>query len=443
MKLPAACALAVVALDAVLVVKTGLPVSSLLLGGCLAVLFLLWQPIAFLLGIIFVNSFINAFSRSVAVPLGSVSLNPSEALGLLIIALGSLALVGRPLPVANLRPILVPLVLGNALLAGSSIAAGRLGTDSIATWVRSLGFLVLFLLAAASFTKERQVRRAVALFSWASLIPIGAGLYQAVSGTGSSELVRGDISRVFGTWNHPNPYSFYLLMVFALALVTLLDARAWPGRLLGGVWCALVLACLFLTYTRITWLGLVPAVLVISALRRNPWIPLGMALVAVLVLLFVPTAQKRLAEVETVRWQAPGLGGNSIEWRLAAWQQSRKALEGGLLLGHGANATSELLGFDAHNDYLAALIDGGVLGLGVQLWLQAALMAGSLRAWRRLRTPLYRRIALALLAVQVAFALMSLTDNLIGYFQLYAYHWIFVGMVCALPSIERRVGAAA
>lgn len=441
--LPAACALAVVALDAVLVAKTGWPVSSLLLGGCLVALVFLWQPIAFLLGIIFVNSFINAFSRSVAVSLGPVSLNPSEALGLLIIALGSLALLGRPLPMANLRPILAPLVLGNVLLAGSSIAAGRLGTENVATWVRSLGFLVLFLLTAASFTKERHVRRAVALFSWASLIPIGAGLYQAITGTGSSELVRGDISRVFGTWNHPNPYSFYLLMVFALALVTLLDARAWRDRLLGGVWCALVLACLFLTYTRITWLGLVPAVLVISALRKNPWIPLGMAVVAVLVLLLVPTAQKRLAEVEAVRWQAPGLGGNSIEWRLAAWRQSGKALEGGLLLGHGANAASELLGFDAHNDYLAALIDGGVLGLATQLWLQAALIAGSLRAWRRLRTPLYRRIALALLAVQVAFALMSLTDNLIGYFQLYAYHWIFVGLVCALPGIERRVEAAA
>ncbi len=432
-----ACALTAAALDGALIAKTGLPAVSLLLGGCAAALFILWRSAAFVLGIISVNAFINAFSRSAAVSVGSVALNPSELLGLVIIALGALALLGRPLPMAALRPILVPLVVGNVLLAAASVAAGRLGTDNIATWVRSLGFLVLLLLAAASFTEERQVRWAVALFSWASLIPIGAGLYQAVSGTGSSELVRGDISRVYGTWNHPNPYSFYLLMVFSLALVTLLDARAWRDRLLGGAWCALVLGCLFLTYTRITWLGLIPVVLVISALRKNPWILLGLALVAALVLVLVPTAYKRLAEVQAVRWQAPGLGGNSIEWRLAAWRQSAKALEGGLLLGHGANAASELLGFDAHNDYLAALIDGGVLGLATQLWLQAALIGASLRAWRRLRAPLYRRVALALLAVQVAFALMSLTDNLIGYFQLYAYHWIFVGLLCALPTIEQ------
>ncbi|MDI7278046.1 MAG: hypothetical protein QME94_18860, partial [Anaerolineae bacterium] len=95
-----------------------------------------------------------------------------------------------------------------------------------------------------------------------------------------------------------------------------------------------------------------------------------------------------------------------------------------------------------HNDYLGILIESGAMGLLAHLSLQLVLIAGSLRAYRRLRQPLHRRLALALLAAQITFAVMSLTDNLVGYFQLYVYHWILVGIVYALPDLERARLAA-
>ncbi|MDI7276182.1 MAG: hypothetical protein QME94_09390, partial [Anaerolineae bacterium] len=272
--------LAVVTVDAALIVHAGLPLVSLALAGLLAGLFLSCRPASLVMGVILVNAFINAFSRSVSIAVGPVSLNPSELLGLMIIALGTLALLRRPVPMAGLGPILLLLVAGNAILVVSSIRAGRLGPENLAHLTRNLTFLVLLLLAVSSFREEKQVRQAVGLFSWASLVPIGVGIRQALAGTGNRSLLPGELDRIYGTWHHPNPYSFYLLLVLALSLSTLLDARRRRERLLSALWCALVLTCLFLTYTRIAWAGLAVVVLVVSVARRNPWPAAALALLA-------------------------------------------------------------------------------------------------------------------------------------------------------------------
>ena len=92
------------------------------------------------------------------------------------------------------------------------------------------------------------------------------------------------------------------------------------------------------------------------------------------------------------------------------------------MLGGGPGEALRLTGKEAHNDYLKAVVDTGVVGLGVYLWFFGAMLATAWGAYGRVRRksrsrgsadPLLVATLAAVAAYSVAIVVGSAGDNLI------------------------------
>jgi putative inorganic carbon (hco3(-)) transporter len=107
--------------------------------------------------------------------------------------------------------------------------------------------------------------------------------------------------------------------------------------------------------------------------------------------------------------------------RIPIWRDAWRIVPGHLLFGNGLGTFQWLFpAYEriepdtpakyAHNDYLQALIEIGVIGLVLVLWAIAASWRAAVRNIRRAKDPLVRGIGLASLGALTAIALQEITD---------------------------------
>ena len=92
---------------------------------------------------------------------------------------------------------------------------------------------------------------------------------------------------------------------------------------------------------------------------------------------------------------------------------------------------------DTHNFFLKVLVETGVLGLALFLWLLAKTFRVGLAFSRRAKDPFYASLGLGLAGWLVA----AFTANLFGdrwnYFQICGYMWVIAGMVAYALKAEQ------
>ncbi|HEX8135028.1 MAG TPA: O-antigen ligase family protein [Actinomycetes bacterium] len=354
------------------------------------------------------------------VPRGPGNTAPADlfAAGFLVLALLALIQRGRRLEL----PAAPALAL---ILVGSLIALARSQDPKTALLTLLVDVYLLLLLVAIVNHLDRDpgaLRTVLVVWTAAALVwaTVLIGAHYHVLPRALSELlqVKEGAKRAAGpTGNNPNLAASYLVTSFFVLL-----ASPWPrrrtGRTLAAGW---LLLGLFATGSLGGLLGLAAggALLVAGAYLRGGHTAgevralvgaalLAGALAVTGLLLVAGVPRFGLAEVATVSEQAKGgaLGGSvgradkSLTGRLGLWTQAVARTGPQVLTGIGpgqaktelqisngsVNRQGELAIHSLHNDYLAFLVERGVLGLAGLLWLYAALArrAGrlSLAGWR-------------------------------------------------------------
>lgn len=271
------------------------------------------------------------------------------------------------------------------------------------------------------------------------LAPSGlARLLSAILGTGGAVAVYGILqycgidflpwasswgSRCFGTIGNPVFFAEFLAPVFVLA-VALLVAEEDEERkdLLGLLVLAVFLALLF-SQTRSAWLGCLAGVSVAGwgmwfrapggrdAIRRNRvWLASAFAF-AVVVSLTISSPKlfgKAALPLKARLSDMVDFKGWTVRHRLALWRAGAVMLRESPLLGVGpmqfrvhfpdaqakfrASLAAKSFYFApkesrAHSDYVQAAAEGGVVGLGILLWVFVALVGMGVSAVRRAAGP--------------------------------------------------------
>jgi O-antigen ligase len=276
------------------------------------------------------------------------------------------------------------------------------------------------------------------------------GLAEALLGyaqwaAGAGALGPGGASlRVFGTFAQPNPYAAFLNFALPLALALVLWSREPRERWAAAAVSVLLLGAEILAASRGAALGLVAALLVLGVAswrweRQATWLLLiGAPLLALAWLVgLVPgsvrervLAQLRLGDV-SLGSQVNDANFSTLE-RLAHWVAGLRMFAAHPLLGVGAGnydavyaryavaGWPEPLGH-AHNYYITAAAETGVLGLVAFLAIAGCALVAGWWAVRARVTPGVQRegiqravdadVALGLLAVMVAVLVHSLTDD--------------------------------
>jgi putative inorganic carbon (HCO3(-)) transporter len=325
----------------------------------------------------------------------------------------------------------------SGLSAAISVNQGK----SLEAMLNLLAIAGLFLTAVVAL-RGKKFLRGVALLEILAAVPVAA--------VGIAQHFRPDLlpagnsypGRALGPFGQPNRLGGYLIVLIplALALSFAMQDRALRLGLLLAVF--VFTFCLVATYSRGAWIGLVLGLLALAVLiarwpelaPRPIWIGAALAALLAPAIFFLPTILSRIAPKPAAApsWNLPidPEREGSSAMRRAVWSGSLAAFAARPVLGWGIGAFREAYdrsksdqlkrleavggrtADQAHNFYLKALVERGVLGLAAFLAFVGLCTAAGLAALRE-GAPESRLLAAGLLAsVAALLGHAALEDNL-------------------------------
>ncbi|MGY1681895.1 O-antigen ligase family protein [Geodermatophilus sp. SYSU D01176] len=345
------------------------------------------------------------------------------------------------------------------LVAG--LAAALVGTHPMRGGIAVIQEILLLLWAAALATVCRTPRAlrvvlrawAISATAWGALLVLAVLLgWSAVSGASGG---LGTRARLF--FDHPNMAGNYFMIAVFVVVAAGRPRHRWAR--IGA--CAVLLAAMFFTGSNAALgslvigavlalflslrirLGLLKAIAVITAVvgvLGVGWIQVG-----------APLVQMAQHSDNPLLRYSLGRGERSAEARESLFQSQFELFESGSLLGVGpANTLNSLDSTaasavkEAHNDYLATLVERGPVGALALAGLIGVIIVRCTRFTARpLSPPLARVLPVpaALAGACLAFAVTAVTHEVLHY----RWFWTLLGLVAAaalLASADRAVPGA-
>jgi O-antigen ligase len=118
--------------------------------------------------------------------------------------------------------------------------------------------------------------------------------------------------------------------------------------------------------------------------------------------------------------------GNSFNWRIAQWTDLLQQWQHFPILGYGLGISAHVSanGLYAHNDYVRALVEGGIVGLVTFLLFLGAQAVHLIRLFRQAAPGTgQRELCVVLLAILLAIPVGMITENIWSHTTLFFYWW--------------------
>lgn len=335
---------------------------------------------------------------------------------------------------------------------------GGLGFDasyllvSIREWTRLFSWLMVYLLVMQ--LKDRlPPQKVISALFLALIIPVTVGLMQMlvpsllpgflVGNQSAGSIMSEEISRVNGTLGLANTFATFLLLFIGLTLWKLSQQeKHWFWLVLLGI-----LILLFVGTKSLFSLMMLGVFVLIWIAPKLSFINLigGVLLFAVVIGLFASSefghdrlgslSETPLLNPDMDIWQAILLSagdGNSFNWRLSQWYLLLNAWQHFPVLGYGLGLSIQAAanGFLPHNDYIRALVEGGIVGF--LTFLTFLTTQGIYLFQLAQKTPdgsEQRNLCLVLLAILISIPVGMLTENIWSHTTLFFYWWTAFAVV--------------
>ena len=227
--------------------------------------------------------------------------------------------------------------------------------------------------------------------------------------------------------------------ILLLALAAFERKRLWQ---LGYVALAIVSAiCLMFTFSRGGYLALLFGWLFLGLVKQRKLLVLLALFVGMWTSLVPPAVQQRVLMTYD---QTSGELDHSAATRVNLWHEAMQVFDTNPLVGVGFDTyayTEHLSNYkDTHNIYVKVLVETGILGLLIFLWLLAKTFVTSYGLFRKARDPFLASLGLGL----AGWVVSSFVANCFGdrwmYLQVNGYMWVLGGMVSRALMIEENAG---
>ena len=322
---------------------------------------------------------------------------------------------------------------------------------SMREWVRLFSWLMVYLLVMQLKGKIHP-KRLIDILMLSLIVPLTVAFIQVIVPPGmlppllvyragqAESLVVGEGSRIFGTLGHPNGFARLLFLFIALTLWKLectKKRRFWIVLL-----CILIF--FFVTTQALMAIGLFGIFLIVRFGQNISFSRLigGVILFALFIGLFASTefGRQRLSSIADTPLLNPDISlsdavllseGNSFNWRIAHWTYLLQAWQKYPILGYGIHSSRAIPIFHmyAHNDYVRALVEGGIVGLITFLAFLGVQFQRVLYLYTKApsKSDLHR-LCSVLLAILIAFFLGMATDNVLSNTVVYFYWWTILAV---------------
>jgi O-antigen ligase len=328
------------------------------------------------------------------------------------------------------------IVLATSIVEARNISAWA---EEVYRWTVALA---IYLIAIETLRGTRDINRIIAVS--AAIVPAlsGYAAWQVLTEAGPPTFSVGGVTRAFGTFGEPNPFAGYLEMTILLLIAVVFGVLAVDrgavvssplrGPMLGAVVVAALVGTgtLAATQSRGGYLGFAAGLgvaiwLTGGKVRRLGTVGGGICLVALLLspLGSSVTARFRAESLTTSETQVTTDNFASQE-RFAHWRAALNMARTSPLLGVGAGnfddryrESTTVWRFriprgHAHNAYLQALAQAGLLGLLAYLSLLAVVAMSIVRAFKRAADPFNRSIVIGVASASAAVAVHNSVEYL-------------------------------
>lgn len=256
---------------------------------------------------------------------------------------------------------------------------------------------------------------------------------------------------VFSTFTHPIMLGAALAMGWPLSLVIIDNQERPASRLFLRFAVLLILACLYFTFSRGPWLGLIVATIFL-VLFRYPKIKKRLAYILVLTLLvFIvrPGTYVTLSGLKSATTNPEAREGSSFYYRLELWKVAYDEITKSperLIFGYGQNARAVLniereLSYDPgrfhkfyswDNQLAATLLERGFAGLTITLLLYLYIIKFFIKIYKLSIKD--DKAIIAALSASVAVFMFMTTNVLIFSHSLNFFFWINISIAVALQK---------
>lgn len=359
-----------------------------------------------------------------------VFINPAGIATLIILGGGLLYIIVNKVNILDppaSRPYLVFLAISLLTLL---LTPDRL--VGISDWIRLVSIFVIYILILNLFETEEKINKLFQAVLISVIVPSAVGFYQFLTDTGNQSVY--GFNRIFATFIHPNPYAFYLTMLLPMGIVLLFKDGFSSRKIILGILCATMGISLILTYTRVAWIAVFLAIVLLGTFRYRKLLLISVPLFFLLIK-FDPFLARRLGDVfEFSSYYNPQ---NSFLWRIEYWSKVIPLILSRPILGHGLSSFSFYSrGWAAHNDYLRVAFETGFIGLGAYLWILLSLLRRAIYVYKRIGMQYFKCLTLGFISIFIAYITIMLSDNLMRSLVVQWYFWIFAGIAFSLYKVD-------
>jgi O-antigen ligase len=308
------------------------------------------------------------------------------------------------------------------------------GNERFAVWMDYMMMPALLLLVAAAGPSRREMY-AILILMCLAVLALDRNFLSTVSGRDFSAFsydLRDAGSMGYAGIN--GMAAFEAQFVTLLLALAAFEKRRWLQLVYFAI-SGVSTVCLMYSLSRGGYVAFLAGWLFLGVAKKR-WM-----LVALFAFVFTWTAlvPNAVRERVTMTYEGGSLD-HSAETRVTLWEDAMQVFDANVIIGSGFNTYAYMHRVgnyeDTHNFFLKVLVETGVFGLAMFLWLLGKTFRIGLSLSRRIKDPFYASLGLGLAGWLVA----AFTANLFGdrwnYMQVCGYLWILAGMVAHVLTME-------
>ena len=381
--------------------------------------------------------------------------DPSTIVGALFIVVGVTWLFvqwrsGLWTPISRTAKFLALFAL---MLMISTVGASNI-KDSFVASSRVVSVMIFLVVFEQIFSRyPERINAALAAMFASLLIPVVVGVWQIFHKTQATGTNGENLSRIHGTFVHPNVFAVYLVVLVLLAV------GLYPHVSLSWRRAIILVAVvsgplIVLTYARGAWVGLCIGLFFLG-FTQSPRLVVTLLIGIIVVVVAVPSVASRLSDLDRGKSKPIGTRGasvssrvtakvepDSLTWRVDYWGRVIPLLGENPVTGIGFEMVRETTPEHEppHDVFIQTLVEGGIAAFVAFLALLTVLALDLRNAWRRARRGFQFGMTVATIAAALGLLVELLTENLLAEVALL---WYFLVPVAWVLAVVGRPGPVA
>lgn len=276
-----------------------------------------------------------------------------------------------------------------------------------------------------------------AIYQYIAGVPMGSGWVDSTQNPGLTV-------RVFGTFENPNIFAEFLILILPLSIargIECLSEKKWFKGLFFGVPAGVMAVALVMTASRAGWLGFAFGVVIFILLINMKFIvPMILAGIAMIPLLPASILQ-RIATIGS-------LSDSSNLYRYNVWKSSFEIIKDFFMTGIGTGYLAfraitpyymkNMAPYHAHNTYIQTFVEFGFVGFVIFMAWCYLLFKDGMDTAQKSNNFGVRLYSAALTAGFCGLLLHGIAEHILYYSKIMLLFWVVVGLIIKAKYIDEE-----